>query len=210
MYNILELFGIAAFAVSGAFVGVKKRLDILGILVLAIVTACGGGIIRDVVLNKTVPVFFYTPEYLLTTIIVTAVVCLWRPNMKQRKKYNMVLLLFDAIGLGVFSILAAYSAMEHNMPYIGIVFLGCISGCGGGMLRDILVREIPVVLKKEVYLAASIIGIIYMIIFKNIIEEQLLLISSICIIVIVRMLTLIFNIEIPKISMRKNKTEEEK
>ena len=59
MYNILELFGIAAFAVSGAFVGVKKRLDILGILVLAIVTACGGGIIRDVVLNKTVPVFFY-------------------------------------------------------------------------------------------------------------------------------------------------------
>lgn len=209
MYNILELCGIAAFAISGAFVGIRKRLDILGILVLAIVTACGGGLIRDIVLNKTIPVFFYTPEYLVATIIVTVVVCLWRPNLKQRKKYNIVILLFDAIGLGVFSVLAAYSAMEHNMPYIGIVFLGCISGCGGGMLRDILVREIPVVLKKEVYMAASIIGIIYMIIFKNIMSEQLLLISSICIIVLIRMITLIFNIEIPKISMR-NKTEDEK
>ncbi|MBR3576687.1 MAG: TRIC cation channel family protein, partial [Clostridia bacterium] len=149
MYNILELFGIAAFAVSGAFVGVKKRLDILGILVLAIVTACGGGLIRDIVLNKTVPVFFYTPEYLLTTIIVTVVVCLWRPNLQQRKKYNIVLLLFDAIGLGVFSILAAYSAMEHNMPYIGIVFLGCISGCGEECFAIYLCAKFLLYLKKR-------------------------------------------------------------
>lgn len=200
--DILELCGISAFAVSGAIVGIKKRLDIFGVLVVALIAACGGGLIRDVILGRSVPVLFSTPSYLLTTIATTIVVCLMSSHLSNTKKYTHIVYFFDAVGLGVFSIISAYSAYTAGYPKVGVIFLGCITGIGGGMMRDVLIREIPVVLRREIYALACLIGIVLMIFLYPYLPKKILLPLCITIVVAVRMLSIFFNWNIPKVRGR--------
>ena len=152
--TLLDYVGILAFALSGALKGLRKHMDPLGVLVMALATAVGGGTIRDVLVGR-IPYWLSEQNYVLLVIAATlAAVGLPRALVKTEN----VILFFDAIGLGLFTVTGAQTAMDAGLGGIGIVTLGCITAVGGGMLRDLLAAEVPVVLHKEIYASASVVG----------------------------------------------------
>ncbi len=154
---ILDILGTIAFAVTGAFKAIEHKADIFGILVLATVVGVGGGITRDVVFGQF-PSSFSDPTYIGITIATAIVVFFLYPTLK---KIQNVFLLFDAIGMGVFSVVGATVAFQlYGMEPLAIFFGGMISAIGGGIIRDVLIREIPIVFVKEVYAAASFAGVL--------------------------------------------------
>ena len=155
--SILDYLGTIAFAVTGASKAVSHKADIFGIIVLATVVGVGGGVTRDVIFGRF-PTAFSDPIYVTLTVI-TGVVMFF-VYTKMKKKMN-VWLIFDAVGLGVFSILGASIAYQIvDLNFLPMLFGGMITAIGGGILRDVFVREIPIVFVKEVYAVASIIGIV--------------------------------------------------
>ena len=153
---ILDLFGTMAFAVTGAFKAIEYKADIVGIIILATITGVAGGTIRDIVLGKTLPNSLIDPSYVIITVI-TAIVLFFLYS-KMRKHWN-VFLKFDAIGLGVFTIIGATFAYNlFGMNFLVIVLAGMLTAIGGGILRDVFVNQTPIVFVKELYALASFIG----------------------------------------------------
>ena len=160
---VLELIGTAAFAVSGAIVGIKKQMDLFGVIVLGVCTAVGGGIVRDVILGVTPPATFHDPVYTLTAAAVS--VLMFLPHVRARvgrhePVFDRLLLVMDAVGLGVFTVVGvqcAYRQAEHDTLFL-TVFVGLITGVGGGVLRDLLSGERPYIFMKHFYACASLIG----------------------------------------------------
>jgi uncharacterized membrane protein YeiH len=155
MMYYLDLFGVAVFAITGSLAAGRKRFDLLGVVVLAILTALGGGTIRDVLLGAT-PVFWIRD---ITYIVVSAgtgviVFVLSRVRTLESASIRVP----DAFGLAVFTVIGAKVAMGHDVPWIIAVMMGMMTGVAGGMLRDVLSGEIPLVLRKEVYATASMCG----------------------------------------------------
>lgn len=153
--HIIDIFATFVFAVSGAFRAVKHELDLLGVLVLSIATGVGGGITRDIILGTTPPVAFRDENYLLVCILAGFTVFLVAPWIAKR--WNIVLIA-DAVGLGLFSATGAEKAMSLGLGPIGVMFSGALTATGGGVIRDILVREIPDVIKEDFYATAAIAG----------------------------------------------------
>ncbi len=193
---ILDLLGTFVFASTGAIRGIEKRLDIFGILVAAFLTAVGGGTIRDVVLNQ-LPFYFFDENYIFAILSGTIFVIIFR---KIVTKYSNVLVYLDAIGLGVFSIVGAIKGLNYGLSALGILFTGLITGIGGGIVRDILVREIPFVLEKEIYATASIIGILTFIALSRYSGYSIEITTwiSIVLIWIIRILAFELKINLPK------------
>ena len=153
---ILDLFGTMAFAVTGAFKAIEHKADIVGIIILATITGIAGGTIRDIVLGKTLPNSLIDPSYVIITVI-TAIVLFFLYS-KMKKHWN-VFLKFDAIGLGVFTIIGATFAYNlFGMNFLVIVLSGMLTAIGGGILRDVFVNQTPIVFVKELYASASFIG----------------------------------------------------
>ena len=154
---VLDLLGTAAFAVTGAVKAVEHKGDIFGIIVLATVVGVAGGVTRDVIFGRF-PNSFSDPIYVgITVAIGVATFFLF----SQFKKRLNVWLIFDAVGLGVFSVVGATIAYEIvGLSFLPIVFGGMITAIGGGILRDIIVRDIPIVFVKEIYAVASLVGIL--------------------------------------------------
>ena len=153
---ILDLFGTMAFAVTGAFKAIEHKADIVGIIILATITGVAGGTIRDIVLGKTLPNSLIDPAYVIITVI--SAVILFFLYSKMRKHWN-IFLKFDAIGLGVFTVIGATFAYNLvGMNFLVIVLAGMLTAIGGGILRDIFVNQTPIVFVKELYASASFIG----------------------------------------------------
>jgi uncharacterized membrane protein YeiH len=152
---ILDIFGTFVFAISGAFRAVRHELDILGVLVLAIATGVGGGILRDIMLGDKPPAAFQHEIYLIITIAGGLLVFIAAPKIAPRWDYVMIA---DAIGLSVFAAIGAAKAESFNLGFIGIIMMAAITATGGGMIRDMLVMEIPAVLKSDFYASAALIG----------------------------------------------------
>lgn len=160
---ILELIGAAAFAVSGAMVGIEKKADVFGVLFLAITTALGGGVIRDLLIGRIPPVMFTSYYYLLISAAVALAVFIdaYLRREKYKKhldKLDAVNNIFDAIGLAVFTISGMNAAIPVSDNVILVLFVGMCTGVGGGMLRDIMTNTMPKVLRKRVYAVASLLG----------------------------------------------------
>lgn len=160
---ILELIGAAAFAVSGAMAAIEKRADIFGVLFLAITTALGGGVIRDVLIGRIPPVMFVSYWYLL--ISVAAALAVFIDAYVRSEKYKLhiekldaVNNIFDAIGLAVFTISGMNAAIGVSDNVILLLFVGMSTGIGGGMLRDVMTNTMPKVLRKRIYAVASLLG----------------------------------------------------
>jgi len=153
---ILDLFGTMAFAVTGAFKAIEHKADIVGIIILATITGVAGGTIRDIILGKTLPNSLIDPAYVIITVI--SAVILFFLYSKMRKHWN-VFLKFDAIGLGVFTVIGATFAYNLvGMNFLVIVLAGMLTAIGGGILRDVFVNQTPIVFVKELYASASFIG----------------------------------------------------
>jgi len=159
LFLIFDLAGTCAFAMSGAFKAIRKKLDILGILVLGFATAMGGGITRDALLHRT-PVAFTTNLYALFSLLGCMLACAWHYAAKGRKflDEDRAFLLLDALGLAVFAVIGASAGTAAELKPWGVVVLAALTGAGGGALRDLLVVEIPMVLHADFYATAALLG----------------------------------------------------
>jgi uncharacterized membrane protein YeiH len=153
---VLDLAGVAVFAVSGAIAAGRKRFDLLGVAVIATVTAIGGGTLRDILLDRH-PVFWIKdPTYVLVILAAAALTLLYA---SFRRPPGASLLIADALGLALFTISGAQVAEERNLPGMIVVIMGTITGTAGGLLRDILSAEVPLLLRQaDLYATTAIAG----------------------------------------------------
>lgn len=164
---IINVIATAAFAVSGANVAIRKKMDMFGVCVLAVVTAVGGGLFRDLVLGIIPPKMFTTPEYTAIAAATALVVFFlnkyfkFRENEKSKEIYDAVLGVFDSLGLAAFTVIGIQTAIayDYSSAFL-LVFVGMVTGTGGGMFRDVLAGDIPVIFRKHIYAAASMVGAI--------------------------------------------------
>lgn len=153
---VLDMLGVAVFAVSGALAAGGKHLDLLGVLVIAVVTALGGGTLRDVLLDRS-PFWIQQPDYFIVTLIAASLTILYTRFLKPPQR---ALLIADACGLALFSISGAQIAEAANLSSLIVVLMGTCTGVVGGVIRDILLVEIPIILNRgNIYATAAIAGI---------------------------------------------------
>ena len=155
---VLDLFGTMAFAVTGAFKAIEKKFDIVGIIILATITGLAGGTIRDIIIGTVPPNSIADPAYIVITVATGFVIFLLFSRLK--KHWNLFLK-FDAIGLGVFTIIGATFAYNiFGLNFLAIAFAGIVTAIGGGILRDVFVQDTPIIFVKELYASASFIGVV--------------------------------------------------
>ncbi|MBV7314257.1 trimeric intracellular cation channel family protein [Shewanella sp. NIFS-20-20] len=155
---VFDMAGTAVFALTGALAAAKHRMDPFGVIVLAAVTAVGGGSIRDALIGAT-PVFWLTDSNYLICILLT--VFMTRLMVRYPAKINPLLLpIADAFGLALFTIIGVEKALDYGISGMGSVVMGLITGVGGGIIRDMLCRKVPLVLRSEIYATAAILGAI--------------------------------------------------
>lgn len=159
----LDLFGVAVFAISGALAAGQKSLDLLGVVIIAVVTAVGGGTTRDLLLNRH-PVFWISDPTYLIVILVAALLTIW--VTRYRRLPRKVLLLADALGLAVFTITGAQITQEVVSNGIIIVIMAAITGTVGGLIRDVLTNEIPMILQRDIYATATLAGATVYLLFQ--------------------------------------------
>lgn len=196
IFFLMELIGTAAFACSGAMVAIEKRLDLLGVVVLGVTTAVGGGMLRDILIGIHPPVLFVKPVYVTTAtaavMILFMIVKFWKITLEvlSSEKCERVMNLLDAIGLGAFTVVGIDTAMEagYGDYRFLMIFLGVITGVGGGILRDIMAGQTPYVLKKHVYACASLAGAVCYVVLMGWIRRDLALIISAVLVVVIRVL----------------------
>lgn len=160
---ILELVGTIAFSVSGAMVAIKKNMDIFGVMILGLITAVGGGVIRDLTLGISPPATFRDPIYATTALLTAAIVFLpavQRLLARHQRTYDLTMLMMDSLGLGIFTVIGVQAAFAQS-PNHGVfllTFVGVITGVGGGVLRDVLAGNMPYIFVKHIYACASLAG----------------------------------------------------
>ncbi len=158
LIQVLDLFGTMAFAVTGAFKAIEHKSDIVGIIILATITGVAGGVLRDIIFGRIPPLAVLDPLYLIITVA-TGVVLFFLFRV-LRKHWNLFLK-FDAIGLGVFTIIGATVAYNIlGLNFLAMAFAGLLTAIGGGILRDVFVNEVPIVFVKELYASASFVGVV--------------------------------------------------
>lgn len=155
MYYLFDLFGVIVFAITGSLAAGKKRLDLFGGMVLALVTALGGGTLRDLILGNH-PIFWIADLTYIYLVIATAVAVFL--IARYRKLPERTLLIADAVGLAIFSVLGAEVALQAGAPGLVAIMMGMLTGVAGGIIRDVLSNEIPLILHQEIYATAAIAG----------------------------------------------------
>ena len=200
---ILELIGTAAFAVSGALLGMKKNMDIFGVCVMGVTTACGGGVLRDLLLGSLPPMMFQKPIYASMAIvasILTFLSWIYHGIIQHEHIHEMVMRVADAAGLGVFTAVGIATAINQGYGdnLFFVVFLGVVTGVGGGVLRDIMAGTAPYIFVKHIYACASILGALLCALLWNLIgETAAMLLCCICVLVI-RLLAAHYRWSLPK------------
>lgn len=148
------------FAASGALAAVRARLDVFGVVVLGLTTALGGGVIRDVLLGIHPPTSLRRWPYLLVPVVAALVVFVFHPQFARLRR---AVLLADAVGLGLFTVSGTATALATDVPAYTACLIGMTAGIGGGALRDLLLREIPMVLRREIYALAALAGAVFVV-----------------------------------------------
>lgn len=187
---ILECIGTIAFSITGVFAAVKSKLDFFGTCFVGCITAVGGGMIRDMLLGITPPLVFENVSMILIALAVSVIVFLLlyvnKDLYRHKTKIEYINNAFDAIGLGVFAIMGAETACSYGYQdnLILVCVTGILTGVGGGMLRDVLTRSIPVVLRKYVYAVAALAGILVFYLLKITIDN-LAVASTVAVLIVV-------------------------
>ena len=203
--SVLDFTGTIAFALSGALTAINGRMDLFGINFLAMTTACGGGIIRDIIIGRNPPAMFRNPFYVATALITAnALIVLMFLHRKfpewVSEVYEHILFWFDTLGLAAFTIdgvmLGVASGFGGNMFLM--TFLGFITGTGGGVLSDVLAARVPGIFRKHIYALASIIGSLTASLLLRV-SEFAAVISGFCVVVAVRILAAHFRWNLPAV-----------
>ena len=203
---IIEIIGTVAFAISGTMIGIRKNMDIFGINVLAITTALGGGLIRDLVLGITPPNMFRDSSYALwaiATACVLFIVFRWKKHLLEAHVSDVqekLMGIMDAIGLGAFTVIGIDKAIQmgHERIFL-MIFVGVITGVGGGMLRDIMAGNTPFIFVKHIYACASIAGAIVCIILRMFLPDYVAMIVGALVVIVIRILAARYRWNLPKV-----------
>lgn len=194
---VLDILGTFAFAISGALVASDKKLDLFGVLIIAFVTAVGGGMLRDVLINSHPINWIGDLNYLYTIFMAVVVTFLFKSKILPLSK---TLFLFDTIGLGVFTLLGLEKALSLDLHPIVALLMGMISAVFGGVLRDVLTNKIPLIFEKEIYASACLAGgITYLTLNEFVLDKNLVFIIAASIVVIIRVIAVRFNLQLPRI-----------
>lgn len=204
VFFVFEIIGVIAFALSGAMIAIKSEMDILGVCVLGVTTSVGGGIIRDLLLGNVPPAMLLNPLPALIAVAVSIFIFL--PGIqhflihKKPKLYSTLLLVADSIGLGVFTVMGVnicYSSAESPNLFMS-VFLGVITGVGGGVLRDVMSRNKPYIFVKHFYACASIAGALLCALLHPHTGRMVSTVLGMLLIITLRILAAIFHWKLPK------------
>jgi uncharacterized membrane protein YeiH len=161
---VLDLVGTFVFALSGAVAGVKERLDLFGVLVLSFAAASAGGIMRDLLIGAVPPAAISDWRYLAVSLLAGLVVFLWYPISERLRNLRNEILIFDAAGLALFAVAGTQKALGYRLNPFMAALLGVVTGIGGGMLRDVLIAQIPTVLRAELYAVAALAGAVVVVV----------------------------------------------
>ena len=194
--TILEYIGVFAFAVSGAIIAIEEEFDIFGIYIIAIITAMGGGVLRDIVTNVGIPVFF-TSYKTIPFIIAGALLAI---ILKGKVKYKNLFMFIDALGLAAFFVSAASKAIESNYNFMVFSFVAGITGVGGGVLRDIITNRKPQIFKNDIYCVAGVIGVTILWFIYPVVGLETAQFISLIIIIAIRVISYHKEINLPVIS----------
>lgn len=165
MFEVIELLGIVSFSISGALTAMSRKLDPFGVFIIAFVTAAGGGTLRDIMIGHTPVLWMRQPEFVFLIVLGFILSIIFH---KQLDKLRVSLLLFDTIGLGVFTLIGLEKGLLIGFHPVICIMLGTISASFGGVIRDILCNEIPVIFRREIYATVCIAGGIVFFILKQI------------------------------------------
>lgn len=195
MIELLDYFGIVVFAVSGALAAARARMDVVGFALLGIVTGIGGGSLRDLLLGR-LPVFWIEqPLYIVLCVVAAIVTFVSVPIIASRLK---LLLWADAVGLAVFAVLGAQTALANDAPLIIAALLGVVSATFGGLIRDILCNETPLILLREIYVSAALVGAsLYVGLIELSVAPVIALIAGSVATFVVRGLAMVYHLSLP-------------
>jgi len=196
---ILDLVGVAVFAVSGVLAARDRGLDLLGIIVIAAITAIGGGTLRDLLLNRY-PIFWITDIWYLTVIIVSALLTV--AYTRVRPPPGKALLVADAMGLALFALSGAQVAEAAQYPAIIVVLMGTMTGAAGGVLRDVITAQVPLILRRDIYATAAIAGIaLYLLLQLFGLQRPLAFGVGMAVVIILRLLAIRWSLQLPVFRM---------
>ena len=193
---ILEIIGTIAFAISGASVAIEKKMDIFGVAILGLTTAVAGGIIRDIIIGETPPMAFREPIYALLAIAVSLVMFIPKIRSLINKPNSVPLIIMDSVGLAVFTVIGVRAGMAYGNVFLAL-FVGVLTGVGGGVLRDLFAGNRPYIFIKHFYACASLIGAICAVGLWYF-GELIAMISGAAVTLILRLLAAKFKWSLPK------------
>lgn len=194
LIHYLDILGTVVFAITGLLAARRKRLDLFGAIVIAMVTAIGGGTLRDLIID--VPVFWTQNDFYIYLVVITAIVFFFLARFRRLPVKLLVVL--DALGLAVFTVIGTQKAMEYGFSDPIAIMTGVMTGVVGGMIRDVLVGEMPLVLRKEIYATASFFGASAFLLFAQWgIPMEWVILLSIAITLSLRLFAIAYNIELP-------------
>lgn len=197
LYFTIDILGTIAFSISGVLVAMEKKLDLFGVFVIAFVTSVGGGTIRDIIIGDTPVTWLKEPVYLYTILATVALSILFYKYLKYLKSS---IFLFDTIGIGLYTMVGVEKGIDASLSPVMCVALGTVTATFGGVIRDILCTQIPVIFRKEVYATACIIGGTgYFIMTSLGLQEVYAYVAAIVIVIVIRLISVKYKIALPLI-----------
>lgn len=194
--TVIDILGTFAFTVSGAFAAMQKKLDPFGVIVIAFVTAIGGGTLRDMLIGNF-PVRWLTNETLVTIIFVSTIASMFFQS--YLKQLAITLLVFDALGLGLFTIIGIEAGLEKNLSMGICIALGTITASFGGVIRDVLLNNVPLIFQKEIYAMACVLGgLVYLLLKQTVLDADVSKIIAILAIFAIRMIAVRWSLSLPQ------------
>jgi uncharacterized membrane protein YeiH len=193
----LDLIGTFAFALSGALVAERKSFDIFGVAIIAFVTAVGGGMLRDVLIDAHPINWIGDLNYMWIIALAVVVMYLFKSRIAPWAKTFFI---FDTVGLGVFTLIGVEKALNYGLNPVPAVIMGMITACFGGVIRDVLTNQVPLIFKKEIYASACLVGgIVYLLSRLMDLPENMQAISTVGVVILIRTVSVKYKLELPKI-----------
>lgn len=185
---ILDLFGTGIFAISGVITAIEKKFDLVGALIIGFITAIGGGSVRDVLIGRFPVGWLNDRNYILAILLGYLVSYVFYNSVR---KFKISMFLFDTVGIGLFTILGIQVALQYNLRIEVCLLMGIISATFGGVIRDVLTNEIPLIFRKEIYATACFVGgLVYFLMSEISSIENLNILTSILVVIVIRYLSI--------------------
>jgi uncharacterized membrane protein YeiH len=198
--NLIDILGTFAFAVAGGFSAMERKLDPFGVLIIAFVTAIGGGTVRDVLVGNFPVNWLHNGNTILIIFVSAILTMIFGSYLKH---LNTALFIFDALGLGLFTIIGIEVGLKQGFSAGICIALGTISACFGGVIRDVLLNKVPLIFRKEIYALACIIGgIAYYLLKQTHLNDDVAKVICILLIFVIRFIAVRYNLSLPQIQLK--------